>query len=168
MAVWLSLSLSQGTPNVEARTTTVSATLTIHYSGGSYDGTQPSGTITIDGQSFPFVKNFNYAGVGQGAVTQGEGSTSITITATVPYGSSSSKTVYVSASFSRASGSASNAITLTSISSGGSSGGDDGGSGGDDGDGGGSGGGDLSYYEITANSDGTWIYDYKSFALTPK
>lgn len=128
MAVWLTMSLSQGTPNTTARTTTVSATLTIHYNGGSYDGTQPSGTITIDGQSFPFVKNFNYAGVGQGAATQGEGSTSITVTATVPYGTSSSRTVYASASFSRASGGASGAITLTPISSGGSSGG------GDDGD----------------------------------
>lgn len=150
MAVWLSMSLSQGTPNETARTTTVSAKLTIHYSGGSYDGTQPSGEITIDGQSFPFVKNFNYAGVGQGPVTTGTGSTSITVTATVSYGASSSRTVNASASFSRASGGASGSITLTPISTGGSSGG-----GGDDDDdnteewdpdnpGGGSGGGGSS------------------------
>lgn len=125
MAVWLSLSLSQGTPNVTARTTTVTAKLTIHYSGGSYDGTQPSGEITIDGQSFPFVKNFNYSGVGQGPATTGTGSTSITVTATVSYGASSSRTVNASASFSRASGGASGSITLTPISTGGSSGGGD-------------------------------------------
>jgi hypothetical protein len=132
MAVWLSLSLSQGYPNKTSRTTTVSATLTIHYSGGSYDGTEPSGTITIDGQSFPFVKNFNYAGVGQGAASQGTGSTSVTVTATVPYGDASSRAVYASASFSRASGSVSKSITLTSI---GSSGGGSGDGSGDDGDG---------------------------------
>lgn len=126
MAVWLTMSLSQGAPNETARTTTVSATLTIHYSGGSYDGTQPSGEITIDGQSFPFVKNFNYSGVGQGPATTGTGSTSITVTATVSYGASSSRTVNASASFSRASGGASGSITLTPISSsGGSSGGGD-------------------------------------------
>lgn len=124
MGVTISLSLSQGTPNTTARTTTVSARVTIHYDQGSYDGTQPSGEVTIDGQSFPFVKNFNYAGVGQGAASQ-SGSTSITITATVPYGTSSSRTVYASASFSRASNSASGSITLTPISSGGSSGGGD-------------------------------------------
>lgn len=128
MGVTISLSLSQGTPNTTARTTTVSATVTIRYDQGSYDGTQPSGEVTIDGKSFPFVKNFNYSGVGQGAVSQ-SGSTSITITHTVEYGSSSSRTVYVDASFSRASNSASGSITLTPISSGGSSGG-----GGGDGD----------------------------------
>jgi hypothetical protein len=127
MAVWLSLSLSQGTPNKTTRTTTVSATLTIHYNGGSYDGTEPGGAITIDGQVFPFVKNFNYAGVGQGASTQGSGSTSVTVTATVSYGDTSSRTVYASASFSRASGAVSKEIVLTPIGSsgGGSDGGDD-------------------------------------------
>lgn len=124
MGVTISLSLSQGTPNTTARTTTVSAKVTIRYDQGSYDGTQPSGEVTIDGQSFPFVKNFNYAGYQQGAVSQ-SGSTSITITAPVEYGTSSSRTVYVSASFSRASNSASGSITLTPISSGGSSGGGD-------------------------------------------
>lgn len=178
MAVWLSLSLSQGSPNKTARTTTVSATLTIHYSGGSYDGTQPSGEITIDGQSFPFVKNFNYAGVGQGAASQGTGSTSITVTATVEYGSNSSRTVYASASFSRASGGASGSISLTPIgtSSGGSGGGSDDGDNGEEWEEGGSGGttrkgnvsiigqksstGTTSYKMDTINGIGLFLGNY--------
>ena len=133
MAVWLTMSLSQGTPNETARTNTVTATVTVHYSGGSYNGNSPSGTVTIDGQSSSFTCNFNYAGIGQGAVTTGTGSVvAATRTVTVSYGSSTTKTVSASASFNSgtASGtvSTSGSINLTPISAGGSSGG------GDDGD----------------------------------
>lgn len=130
MSVWLSLSLSQGTPNETSRTNTVTASVTVHYNGGSYNGNSPSGTLTIDGQSFSFTCNFNYAGIGQGAVSTGSGSvTACTRTVTVSYGSSSTKTVSAHASFmsGTASGTvtASDSISLTPISSGGSSGGGD-------------------------------------------
>lgn len=133
MAVWLTMRLSQGTPNETARTNTVTATVTVHYNGGSYNGNSPSGTVTINGQSSSFSCNFNYAGIGQGAATTGTGSVvAATRTVTVPYGSSTTKTVYASASFNSgtASGtvSTSGSISLTPISAGGSSGG-----GGDDG-----------------------------------
>ena len=145
MAVWLSLSLSQGTPNVTARTTTVTATLKIHYSGGSHNGFSPPGQIVIDGKSFPFTQNFNYAGIGQGAASQGTGAESVTRTATVSYGSNSTRTVSVSASFDSGTDSGevstSGSIALTPISSGGSSGG--GGDGEEGGDSGGSGSGGV-------------------------
>lgn len=133
MAVWLSMSLSQGTPNETTRTNTVTASVKVHYSGGSYNGNSPSGTLTIDGQSFNFTCNFNYAGIGQGAASTGTGSvTAATRTVTVSYGSSTTKTVSASASFNSGTASgtvtASDSISLTSISAGGSSGG-----GGDDG-----------------------------------
>lgn len=133
MAVWLSMSLSQGTPNETTRTNTVTASVKVHYSGGSYNGNSPSGTLTIDGQSFNFTCNFNYAGIGQGAASTGTGSvTATTRTVTVSYGSSTTKTVSASASFNSGTASgtvtASDSISLTSISAGGSSGG-----GGDDG-----------------------------------
>lgn len=133
MAVWLSLNLSQGTPNETARTNTVTATVTVHYSGGSYNGNSPSGTLIIDGLSFGFTCNFNYAGIGQGAASTGTGSvTAATRTVTVSYGSSTTKTVSASASFASGTGSgtvsASNSISLTPISS---SSGSSGGSGGD-------------------------------------
>lgn len=143
MAVWLTMSLSQGIPNETTRTNTVTATVIVHYSGGSYNGNSPSGMVTIDGQSSSFSCNFNYAGIGQGAVTTGTGSVVAAITTvTVSYGSSTTKTVYASASF--ASGTASGTVTTSSSinltpissSSGGSSGGDDD----DDGEGGNSGG----------------------------
>lgn len=130
MAVWLSLSLSQGTPNVTARTNTVTASVKVHYSDGSFNGNSPSGTLTINGQSFSFTCNFNYAGIGQGAASTGTGSvTACTRTVTVSYGSSSTKTVSASASFASGTGSgtvsASDSISLTPISSGGGSGGGD-------------------------------------------
>lgn len=139
MAVSLGLSLSQGTPNEQSRTTTVTARVIINYSGGSYNGNKPSGTLTIDGQTFNFSSNFNYAGVGQGPSTTGSGSTTAcTKTITVSYGAATTRTVSASASFASgtASGtvSASNSINLTSIpaysgSGGGDSGGGSGGSG---------------------------------------
>lgn len=145
MAVWLSLSVSQGTPNEQTRTTTVTASVIVHYSKGSHNGNSPPGTLIINGQSFSFTCNFNYAGIGQGAITQDDGSTiACTQTVTVSYGSGSTKTVPVSASFNSGTGSgmvtASDSITLTPISSsGGSSGEDDDEEEGGD-DGGGSGG----------------------------
>lgn len=146
MAVWLSMSLSQGTPNETTRTTTVTATVTVHYNNGSHNGYSPAGTLTIDGQSFNFTCNFNYAGIGQGAASQGEGSTiACEETATVEYGDNSTRTVYASALFNSGTSSgqvsASDSITLTSISSGGgdSGGGDSGDSGDSGGDSGGSG-----------------------------
>lgn len=130
MAVWLSMTLSQGTPNETARTNTVTASVRVHYSGGSFNGNSPSGTLTIDGQSFSFTCNFNYSGIGQGAASTGTGSvTACTRTVTVSYGSSSTRTVSASASFASGTASgtvtASDSITLTSISAGGSSGGGD-------------------------------------------
>lgn len=130
MAVWLTLSVSQGVPNETTRTTAVTATVTVHYSGGSFDGTSPSGTVTIDGQSFSYSCNFNYAGIGQGAASTEPGSVvACVVTAQVPYGESSSRTVSVSASFSRATSSVSQSVALTQIGSGGSSGGGSGDSG---------------------------------------
>lgn len=155
MAVWLSLSVSQGTPNATARTNTVTASVTVHYSGGSYNGNSPSGTLTIDGQSFNFTCNFNYAGIGQGAVTTGTGSVgAASQTVTVSYGSSTTRTVYVSASFASGTASgtvtASDSISLTPISSGGSSGGgDDGGEEWEDPDNPGSGGSDSGDIVVT-------------------
>lgn len=169
MAVWLTLSVSQGTPNETARTNTVTASVKVHYSGGSYNGNSPSGMLTIDGQSFDFTCNFNYAGIGQGAVTTGTGSvTACTQTVTVPYGSSTTKTVYVYASFASGTTSgtvtANDSITLTSISAGGSSGGGD--DGGDDwedpdnpGSGGGSGGsGDSVSPPFESNVSNNYFY----------
>lgn len=144
MAVSLGLGLSQGTPNEQSRTTTVTARVIINYSGGSYNGNKPSGTLTVDGQTFNFSSNFNYAGVGQGPSTTGSGSTTAcTKTVTVSYGTATTRTVSASASFASgtASGtvSASNSINLTAIpaysgSGGGDSGGDSGGGSGGSGD----------------------------------
>lgn len=136
MAVWLSLSLSQGTPNATARTTTVTAIVKVHYSGGSFNGNSPSGTLTVDGQPVGFNCNFNYAGIGQGAASTGTGSvTACSRTFTVSYGSSSTRTISASASFESGTASgtvtASDSITLTSI---GTSSGGGPGSGGDDDD----------------------------------
>lgn len=120
MAVSLGLGLSQGTPDEQARTTTVTARVIINYSGGSYNGNKPSGTLTVDGQTFDFSSNFNYAGIGQGPSTTGSGSTTAcTKTVTVSYGTATTRTVSASASFASgtASGtvSASNSINLTAI-----------------------------------------------------
>lgn len=131
ISVYITLSTSQGVPNQTARTTTVTATVTVHYNGGSYNGTSPAGILTVDGSSVGFNCNFNYAGVGQGAATTGSGSVvACTSTFTVSYGSASTRTVYVHASF--ASGTASGTVTantsisLTPISSGSGSGGSSG------------------------------------------
>lgn len=165
MAVSLSISLSQGTPNLTSRTTTVTASVTIHYSGGSYNGYSPSGTLTINGQSFGFTCNFNYAGVGQGALTQGSGSvTACSRTVTVSYGTSSTKTIYASASFNSGTASgtvtASDSITLTTISSGGGSGDSGGGESGGEGSSG-SGSAEVTYGSATVVG-GAYFYSETS------
>lgn len=133
MPARLGLGLSQGTPDVENRTTTVTARVTISYDKYSYNGENPSGTLVVDGQSFDFNANFNYAGQGQGPAGESGSTTAYTRTVRVSYGAATTRTISASATYNAGGGSgqisASNSINLTTIPAASGSGGSGSGSG---------------------------------------
>lgn len=133
MPARLGLGLSQGTPNVDDRTTTVTARVTISYDKYSYNGENPSGTLVVDGQSFDFNANFNYAGQGQGPAGESGSTTAYTRTVRVSYGAATTRTISASATYNAGGGSgqisASNSINLTTIPAASGSGGSGSGSG---------------------------------------
>lgn len=144
MAVGIDVELMHEYYDETTNTSTVTATVVIDYTKGSYNGYSPSGTLVVNGQSYDFNSNFNYENGQQ--ISQNGSVVAYTTTITVPHNDDGSKTVYASATFdtgiSSGTVSTSNALTLPNGTGSGSGSGSGGGStGGDSGDGDGSGSG---------------------------
>lgn len=97
MAVSLDVDLSQSSYDAATNTSTVTATVIVNHTAGSYNGYNPSGTLVVNGQSYDFNSNFNYA---DGGPISTNGSTvAYTTTITVPHNDDGTADVYASATF---------------------------------------------------------------------
>jgi hypothetical protein len=59
MSATITGTIIQGTQNIENNSTEVTVVLTVSWNGGSWAGDNPPGSITIDGETKTFTKNFN-------------------------------------------------------------------------------------------------------------
>jgi len=113
MAVSLSLSITQNSQSVANNTSNISVAVKASWTGGSWNGYQKDGSVTIDGTKYTFTSSFN-----TGKSTTGS-QTLYTKTVDVGHNSDGTKTVSCSASYvtgvSSGTISASGSKTLTTI-----------------------------------------------------
>lgn len=115
MAVRLSISIAQGSPNIANNTSPVSVSVVASWDSGSWNKEYPppSGTLTIDGTAYPFANTFNDDRTSTGCKTL------VTKTVDVAHNDDGSKTLACYASFATGTGSgtvsASASMPLTMI-----------------------------------------------------
>lgn len=91
--VWLTFSVSAGTPSIPNNTTPVTVTVYANWRYGYYNKKNKSGTLTIDGTAYSFASPFNTG------VSSSGSSALATKTKTVTHNPDGKKTVSISASY---------------------------------------------------------------------
>ena len=91
--VWLTFSVSAGTPSIPNNTTPVTVTVYANWRYGYYNKNNKSGTLTIDGTAYSFASPFNTG------VSSSGSSALATKTKTVAHNPDGKKTVSISASY---------------------------------------------------------------------